>query len=310
MIKKRIIIIFGLIALTMAFAACNDTGGQSAPAHTVVDVDREGYPISLPDEINTIISIGPSNTEILVALGFGGQIIAADTFSSDVAGIAPGISVLDMMGLDAEFIIDANPDIVFVAGITRTHGEDHPLRPVSDTGIAVVYIPTAAKIADVIEDIRFMAAVLGVQEVGEGIVADMLAGIAEISQIAATISDRRTVYFEISPAPHMWSIGGGTFQHEMMELVGAINIFSDRDGWFGVSDEVFFEHNPDVILTSTDFIDDPIGEIMGRPGWGAITAVQNGAVYFIDTNASSRPSHHIITGLWQIARAVYPEYFE
>ena len=308
--KRGIIIILGLIITIMAFGACGSNGSSSEVSAAAVTHDREGYPITLPDEINTIISIGPSNTEVLVELGFGGQIIATDRWSDDVPGIASGISVLDMMSLDAEFIIDANPDIIFITGMTRIHGDDHPLRLVSDAGIAVIYMPTSTSIADVFEDIRFMAAVLGVEEAGEGIVAHMQAEIDAVTLIAAAITEVRTVYFEISPAPHMWAIGGGTFQHEMIELVGAVNIFADEDSWISVSDEMFLFHNPDVILTSTNFIDDPVGEILGRPGWGAITAVQNGDVFFVSTDTTSRPSHNLVRGLWEIARAIYPEYFQ
>jgi len=307
MIKKRsFLTIITLIIIITVFAACD---GSSA-ASVVASYDREGYAIELPTEINTIISIGPSNTEILVELGFGEQIIATDMWSDDVAGIASGISVLDMMALDAEFIIDQDPDVIFIAGMTRVHGEDHPLRVVSDAGIAVLYIPPAISIAEILEDIRFISSVLGVADTGEAIVADIQAEMDTIAQIAATISTPRTVYFEISPAPHMWAVGGGNFQNEMLELLGAINIFGDEDAWLGVSDEMFLMHNPDVILTSVNFLDDPVAEIMGRPGWSTINAVQNGDVFFVNTDTTSRQSHNITIGLREMARAVYPEYFE
>ncbi|MDR2184021.1 MAG: ABC transporter substrate-binding protein [Clostridiales bacterium] len=312
--SRKIIALLILLATTVTFTACGGNGGaEAAPAPSLLETviyDREGHPITLPDEVNTVISIGPGNTEILTELGFGDQIIATDMFSGDVEGIAPGISVLDMMALDAEFIINANPDIIFITGMTRIHGEDHPLRPVSDAGIAVIYMPVANTIGDIMEDIRFIGAVMGAEEAGEEIALRMQLEIDRIALIAMTaIEEPRRVYFEIAPAPAMWAIGGGTFQHEMIELVGAINIFADYDSWISVSDEMFLEHNPDVILTSTNFIDDPVGEILSRPGWGAITAVQEGNVVWICTDATSRPSHNIIEGLREIARAIYPEYF-
>ena len=308
--KRSILTIIGLLAALLAFSACIGTDVSLEVATTdTVTYDREGYPIALPNEINTIISIGPSNTEILVELGFGDQIVATDIWS-DVAGVAPDINVLDMFALDAEFILDTAPDIIFIAGMTRVQGDDHPLRAASDAGIAVIYIPPAISIAEIKEDIRFIASVMGVETAGLSIVAAMEAEIEAIADIAETIAAPRTVYFEISPAPHMWAVGGGNFQHEMLELAGAINIFADEDAWIGVSDEMFLMYNPDVILTSTNFIDDPIGEIMGRPGWDAITAVQNGDVFLVDTDITSRQSHNIVHGLWDIARAIYPEYFE
>jgi iron complex transport system substrate-binding protein len=131
-----------------------------------------------------------------------------------------------------------------------------------------------------------------------------------IARIAATIAEKRTVYFEVSPAPWMYSSGRGTYLHEIMELAGAVNIFGHRDGWMGVSEEILLELNPDVILTSTDFLPDPVGEIKGRPGFDALAAVRNNDIYLIDANASSRPTHRVLIAARQIARAVYPEYFK
>ncbi|MCL2202435.1 MAG: ABC transporter substrate-binding protein [Defluviitaleaceae bacterium] len=289
--------------------AATPTPEEPAPARVRPDTDREGYAISLPDEINTIISIGPSNTEILVALGLSDRIIAADMFSADVVGIPDRISTeLDMMGLDAEYIVNLMPDLVLITGMTRVGGDD-PLAPVSAAGITVIYMPISVSIAAIMEDIRFIAAVMEANEAGEGIISTMQGSIDEIGQIAATIAETRTVYFEVSPAPWMFSFGTETFLNEMIELVGATNIFAGQVGWIPVTDEVLLEANPDVILTSTDFLDDPLGEIMERPGFNVITAVQNGDVFQIDANASNRPSHNIVIALRQIAEAVFPEYF-
>jgi len=313
-----------MVAL-LILAACG-AGGSSAPAPRpvsgpddpvaeqpappVVTTDREGHPITLPEQINTIISIGPSNTEVLVALGFGDNIIATDIFSEDIEGIQPGISQFELLSIDVEQLIDLQPDIIFVTGMTRVGGYDDPLSMVTQAGITVIYMPSSASIADIKEDIRFMAAVVDAAPVGEAIIAEMQTEIDRIRQIGQTVAERRAVYFEISPAPHMVSFGTQTFLHEMIEVVGAENIFADRDeAWFSIADEVLLAANPDVILTSVNFIDDPIGEIMDRPGWGAITAVQNGAVFPISTDASNRPSHNIVIALREMAQAIYPDYF-
>jgi len=331
--RRNINIFLGLLAIVLALAACGaganpdatplpsppvqatpapaDTPAQPAaenPARPTVD--REGFAITLPGEINSIISIGPSNTEILVALGFGDKIISTDRHSDNVEGIAQGISVLDLMSLDAEFVLEQNPDIIFVIGMTRVFGDDDPLRLVTEAGITVIYMPTSVSIAEIMEDIRFIAAVMDAHAAGEYIIADMQAEIEAIREIAATITETRTVYFEISPAPTMWTLGINTFIHEMIELAGAVNIFADKDGWVGVADEALLEANPDVIITSVNHIDDPVAEIMGRPGWDAITAVRNDDVFAVSPNYTSRQSHNIIRGLREIAIAVYPDYFQ
>ena len=274
------------------------------------DVDREGHPITLPETINTIISIGPANAEILVALGVADRIIAACMFSDDVRGLPAGISSrLSIWGLDAEYIVSLMPDIVLITGLARFGGDDDPLAPVSQAGITVIYMPSSTSIAAIMEDIRFIAAITETHEMGESIISAMQAEIDEILEISANIQTPRTVYFEVYPAPWMVSFGSETFLNEMIEILGAVNIFADEEGWFSVSDEVLIYKNPDVILTSTDGCDDPIGEIKRRPGFSAITAVQNGDIFQICTNSSNRPSHKIVIALREMAVAIFPEYF-
>jgi len=305
--KKGITILLGLLIMTLILAACGGTETAQQPREMT---DREGYTITVPAEVNTIVTIGPSTTEIIVALGFADRIITADRFSGDVEGLPAGVvAEFGVLDFDAEFIVNLMPDIVFVTGMTRVHGDDDPMAPVSSAGITVVYMPTSVSIAAIMEDIRFIADVMEATEAGERIISTMQAEIDAITAIISNITVTRTVYFEISPAPWMFSFGSGTFLNEMIELAGATNIFADQEGWIPVSEEVLLELNPDVILTSTDFIPDPIGEIMERPGFDVLTAVQNGDVFIIDTAASNRPTHNITRALREIAEAVFPEYF-
>ncbi|MCL2377754.1 MAG: ABC transporter substrate-binding protein [Defluviitaleaceae bacterium] len=339
--KKCIIVLLGLLIMAIALTACTNgneptVAPEPAPEQpaatpeptpeapeptpepelppaerTRPTTDREGYAITLPDEINTILAIGPSNAEILVAMGLSHKIIAVDMFTADVPGLASGISTeLSIVGIDTEYVIELMPDLVLITGMARVGGED-PLQAVSAAGISIIYMPSSTSIQAIMEDIRFIAAVMETYEEGEAIISAMQAEIDEITAIAATITQARTVYFEISPAIFgMFSFGHGTFLHEMIELTGAVNIFEDQHSWIPVSEEALLEANPDVILTSVDFIDDPIAEIMERPGFDTITAVQNGHVFTIDANSSNRPSQNITKALREIAQAVFPEYFQ
>ncbi|MCL2165312.1 MAG: ABC transporter substrate-binding protein [Oscillospiraceae bacterium] len=273
---------------------------------TVIDQDREGNPITLPETINKVISMGPSNTEILVALGCGNMIIAVDDYSNNVAGLKPDIPMFSMMTPDGEQIIDLDPDMLIVTGMSKAGGDD-PFKIVTDAGICVIYIPSSSSIEGVKDDIRYIAEVVGEKETGDEIIADMEQEIDAIRAIGHTISEKKAVYFEISAAPYMYSFGSGMFLNEMIDLVGAVNIFADQEEWISVADEAVLSANPDVILTSVNYIDDPIDEIKSRDGWSEITAVQNDAVYYIDTDSSNRPSQNIIKALQEMAKAIYPD---
>ena len=284
---------------------------QAQPQHQAITEDREGNPITLPANINRIISIGPSNTEILSALGLLDMVIATDDHSINLPNINSGIPAFDMMSLDGEQIINLEPDVIFITGMSRGGG-GNPLQLVSDVGICVIFIPISSSIAGIKEDIRFISTVMDVLPQGEEIIAEMEREIETFRAIGITIpeEERKTVYVEVYPAPWLVSFGTGVFMHELLEIIGASNMLGDLEGWTVVSDETVLDLNPCVILTTVDFLDDPIGEIASRPGWNQIPAVQNGNVFVIDANASSRPSQNIIIALREMATAIYPEFFE
>ncbi|MDR2375848.1 MAG: ABC transporter substrate-binding protein [Treponema sp.] len=256
-----------------------------------------------------IISASPSITEIIIGLGQGSRIIAADQYS--LALLPPGPQEIDFFYPDQEFILGLEPDLLISTEVNTQGAADNPFKLLEDFGIRCFYIPTSGSVAEIKRDIRAIAAELGLVERGEELVAVMEREIKEVADIGSRLTadpafSGKTVYMEISPFPYPYSTGQGTFLNEMIEIIGARNIFSDVTGWIAPSAEAILERNPDVILTNVNFTDDPVGEIMTRPGFDNVTAVQKGQVYLIDADSSSRPSQHITLALRQMARAVYP----
>ena len=300
---KFIAIMLIAVVMTLIAVSCGDT----ETSHSFdLNKDREGNEIILPETIDKIMSVGASNTEILTALGMGDKIIAIDPYSENISGIKSDIPMFDMYAPDAEQILVLNPDIILVAGMAKSDGIDS-FGIFHDMGICVIYIPSSTNIDGIKEDIRYIAAVVGAVSKGEEIVTAMEKDIADIKAIGDTITEKKTVYFEISAAPWMYSFGRGVFLNEMIEMIGAVNVLGEREDWISVADEAILDANPDVILTSVNYLDDPVGEIKSRDGWNVITAVQNSDVYYIDTDASNRPSQNIVKALKEMAKAVYPD---
>jgi len=299
--KKKGFIAGTVLVGAMILTACGSGGGVALAR--IDAYDRERLPISLPAEINTIISIGPANTEIIAELGFVENIIAADKFSYYVDGLDPAIAVLDMKAIDIEFIIEQSPDIVIITGMMRVP-DDNSLRMMDEAGIAVVRIPVSESIAEIMGDVLFLANLLGVQAEGERIVAEMEREIEDVRWAAAGRVPR-TVYFEISPEPWMISTDNGMLLNELIEIAGGVNIFADQNGWLAATDEMLLSLDPEVIFTNS-ISDDAVSEIIARPGFGAISAVRDGHVYRISANASIWPSHNIIIALREISDALCP----
>ena len=160
------------------------------------------------------------------------------------------------------------------------------------------------------EDILFIASCVGKSEEGNVIVEEMNAEIQKIADIGSTITDKKTVYFEIAAPPYAYSFGSQTFLNEMIELIGAENILATQEGWLSVDTESVIATNPDVIMTNVNYIEKPVDEILTREGWSGVTAVQNGDVYYIDNQSSSLPNENIVDALKEMAVAIYPEYYE
>ncbi|MDR2211136.1 MAG: ABC transporter substrate-binding protein [Spirochaetaceae bacterium] len=300
------------------YSGSGGAAAETGPAEPRRFTGPAGETLTLPGIPERIISSAPSNTEIIVDLGMGERLIAVDTYSLDIEGLNRDLPAIDFAYPDAEGIIALKPDLILASEHNRIAGSD-PFKLLRDAGIGVVYIPTSGNIEEIYRDIGFIAGILGVRGRGEELVRTMKETVDRIGAIGAGIGERKTVYFEISPPPHIVSFGRGTFLHEMLELIGGENIFSGVTGWIAPGEEAIAAADPQVILTNAVLpenpgfggeLTDPVKEILARPGFGEIRAVRTGAVYPIDADSSSRPTHRITRALQEMARAVYPEYYD
>jgi iron complex transport system substrate-binding protein len=298
--------IFALI-LALALASMSFALADALPAaDPQPETDRMGNPIDLPDEVKHVISLAPSTTQLLIDLGLADTLVAVDTYSAMYYSEVADLQQTDMMNPDNEALALLEPDVIFVTGMSFAEGEN-PFQPLIDLGACVAVIPSSYSLEDIRLDIEFIADVMNVEDKGAAIIEDMNAQIKEIAAIGKTIEDKKTVLFEISALPYIYAPGDHTFLDEMIELIGAVNVLDGQTDWVSVSEEAALSMNPDVILTSTDYIEDPVGEILGREGWGDVTAIANKDVHPISTQASNQPNQHVVEALREMALAVYPE---
>lgn len=282
-------------------------GGEPSP-RTVED--PSGAAITIPEQIDSIIVLAPSLAETVVALGLGDRIIGYDLQSVGLAGLPEGVPTFDTVSPDVEQLVALAPNVLLVSSLSL-YDQEAPYQPLVDAGVCVICVPTSDSIPDVEADIRFLADVLGVPQAGEAVLAQLNADLDELASVAASIprEDRRSVYFEISPAPYMYSTGSDTYLHEMIEWIGGVNVLADQAGWTSVEGETIIAADPDVIFTNVTYIEDPVGEILSRSGWAGVAAVVNGDVYSVDNMSSSLPNQNIVVAMRQMAAALYPDYF-
>ncbi|WP_158098631.1 ABC transporter substrate-binding protein [Flavonifractor sp. An112] len=269
------------------------------------DTDRSGNPITLPEQVDSIISMAPSATQTLLDLGLKDKLVAVDTYSAMYFGLED-LPTFDMMEPDTEQMAVLGADLIFTTGMSASDGVD-PFKPLRDIGVCVADIPSASSIDTMLEDTRFIAACVGAQETCEELIAQFQKELEQLSDIGAGIQNKKRVVVEIACAPDIYTAGSGTFMNEMLTMIGAENIFGDQEGYLAVTEESVITLNPDIILTMVDYVDDPVAEILGRIGWEYVAAVANGDVYLVNTNAVSLPNLHVIDGMKQMAKMIYPD---
>lgn len=266
--------------------------------------DDFGHIIELEEAPERIISLAPSHTEILYALGLGDKIVGVTAFCDYPAEALELEKVGDYMGINFEKIIELEPDLIVNYGQL----DDDASKIYSDAGIPVLsFLPES--IDEVINTIKQIAAATDTVEEGDALVKSMEDHRDEIVAKVQTV-DTVKVFYEIWHDPLM-AAGAGSFIDSLINLANGTNVASDAEGAYPSYDiEQLVVNDPEVYLTANDSPDKTVDSISARPGYENISAIKNGDIHILDGNISSRPGPRIVEGLELVARAIHPEVFE
>ncbi len=263
--------------------------------------DREGNEVVVPDSINTIISGSPDITEMLVGLGLGDKIIAADLESAEIEGADAEICTIDAELLNGELLAPLSADVM----ITNRDFDKSVF--LEEAGTKVVYIPRSESISSIKLDIEFLAAYTGTEKKGAELISEIDDVLNTLHMNAAGAMPTRSVYFEISPLPNLESCGSDTFINDILEFVGAENIYAAESGYTANSADTVIAGNPDVIISDVHTAGYDLSEISQRAGWGEIKAVLDNRIY--STSLKLRPTHKIADSIVELAKLIYPEMY-
>ena len=281
---------------------------------TVTLVDGAGNVVTLTEAPQRIVSLAPSNTEILFLIGAGDSVVGVTDYCdypyNFTAWIEAGnlTSIGSYYGPSVEPIVALEPDLVLASS-----GSLDAAASLTNLGYNVIV--TEGKLLDeILSDILLVGRATYKNTEAAAVVTDMRARIDSVTNQLATATTTPTVYHEIWYDPIM-SIGPTTFIDELIVLAGGENIFHDAaTSWPVVSSEAIIEKNPDVMffpdmyMSTTNFYD-TIQAVKDRPGWSSITAVQNDAIYEIEADIVSRTGPRLVDALEAIAKMVHPEIF-
>jgi iron complex transport system substrate-binding protein len=265
-----------------------------------VTVTDDGGDVVIEAQPVRIVSLSPSLTEILFAIGAGDQVVAVDDFSN----YPPEAPITDLSGYEpnVEAIAGYEPDLV----VLGTPG-DVPAS-LESLGITAVVLDTAVDLDDAYEDFTVLGQATGHADDAAAVVAQMQ---DDIDAILAEVPEREAplrYYHELDSG--FFTVTGDTFIGQLYAMVGLESIADqtgDTTGYPQLSEELIVDADPQVIfLACTKYCAETAESVSARPGWDAITAVSNGDVVELDDDVASRWGPRVVDLLQIIVDATAP----
>ncbi len=282
----------------------------ASSAFPIAITDAAGRSVTVASQPKRIVSLVPSITEDLFAVGAGDQVVGVTTYCNYPAEAAARekIGGYSAKTISIEKIVALKPDLVFAEA--GTHADI--ITALQQANVAVVAMK-ATTFEQVYDSLDLLGRLTGHTDQARRVVADMKASIKVVTDKTATIpQDKRLrVFWEIWDEPLM-TAGPRTFPGQILEMAGGVNIFADVDkDWPQVSAEEIIARNPAVIMGPDTHGDKLTSAIIGkRPGWEKLTAVTTGRIHLINGDTSSRPGPRLADALRDTAMALYPDLFK
>lgn len=322
--RNKTLIFIAITILSMVLSACAATPVNTpAPTQTpipathtpepqpIVLTDALGKTITLQSPANRVISLAPSNTEILYAIGAGAQVVGRDAFSDFPAEAQALTDIGGGFGaLNTEAIISLDADLVLAADLTPPE----QIKAIEDLGLVVFALPNPNDFTTLYDNLRTVATLTGHEAEANQLVESLEKRVSAVEETISKTETRPLVFYELdaSDVNAPYTAGPGTFIDFLIKAAGGNNLGSSMDSpWVQISVEELITQDPEIIILG-DYTWGGITpeDVAGRSGWDVISAVKTDKVYTFDDNLVSRPGPRLVDGLESMARLIHPELFE
>jgi iron complex transport system substrate-binding protein len=301
----RAVVAAGLACLT----ACGGSGSSPPPATASsgasefpVTVHAGNGSVTIPARPTAIVSLSPTATEMLYAMGAGDQMKAVDKYSNYPPGTprtnmsALQINVESLVGLRPDLVILPNPDDKLTARLKTL-------------SIPLVVEPAATKIGDVYTEIAALGEATGRVQQATAESASIRSGLQGIEASVPKQSPGQTYFYELSP--DYYSVTSDTFVGQVLGLLGLHSIAdkakgaAKSGGYPQLSGEFIVKADPDYIfLADTICCHQTVAKVSKRPGWSGMSAVKAGHIVPLSDDIASRWGPRIVVLLKTIADAI------
>ena len=287
------------------------TAPAATPAPEPIKLtDGLGRTIELAAPAQRIVSIAPSNTEILFAVGAGQQVVGREELS-DYPAEAKNVTSIGSVfqKINTEAIVALKPDLVLAAEINSPE----QVKALEDLKLTVYYLPNPKTFDDLYANLAAVGKLTGRSAEAARLNESLKARYDAVIQKLAQAKETPTVFYEIDATDPTkpYTSGPGTFIDLVIRLAGGKNIGAElKDAFAQISSEELVKQNPNIILLGDALYGVTPESVAQRPGWSALSAVKDQQVFAFDDNLISRPSPRLIDGLEQMAKLVHPELFK
>jgi iron complex transport system substrate-binding protein len=272
-------------------------------------VDGYGREVTLEQPAQQIVSLAPSITEILFAIGAGDQVIGRDDFSNYPEAAVSLPSIGGNFGeLNTEAIVALQPDLVLAAELTT----QEQVQALQDLGLTVFLLANPVEMEGMYDMLGIAAQLTGRETETEALVASLQERVAAVEETISSAETTPVVFYELDStdpsAP--WTAGPGTFIDTLITMAGGDNLGASFEGaWVQVSSEELLSKNPEIIVLGDAIWGVTVESVEARAGWEGIAAVQNGQIFPFNDDLASRPGPRLVDGLEELAKLIHPELF-
>ena len=279
------------------------TAAATAAAFPATVTDFQNRSVTVPRRPERVVSIGPSITEFLFALGAGSRVVGVDDFSDEPAAAAR-LEKVGGIKVNFEKVVSLKPDLVLSVKFS-----DGTIEKLASAGLLVLVVdPQSAG------DVARTAILLGraVGSDGETMARDIQKRVDDVRSKTASATTKPRVYHEIdaSDPTKIFTVGPGSYIHDLIEIAGGVNIAAKATSAYPqLSAEEILRSDPEIIvLAAADYSAKP-DQVAARAGWSAISAVKNKRIVTIAPNLINRPGPRVGEAAEAYAKLVHPELF-
>lgn len=286
----------------MILAACS----PSKLTSTGSVVDDLGRSVNIEKIPQRIVSLAPSNTEILFALGLREKVVGVTEHCNYPPEALDKEKIGGFSTPDIEKVVALQPDLILAADI---HSKE--VIPALEERGLTVFALVPENLDGTLEDIQMAGEITGKEEEASELVKQMENRIKVITDKTENLQERPNVFYITWHEP-LWTSGSGTFIHELIDKAGGVNIFQDVIEHKAVDIELVIARNPEIIIACSghgEAKDEPFEWAKSEPRLQAIEARKNNRIHQIDADLVSRSGPRIIDALEWFAYFIHPEIF-